>query len=104
MFRGTPDAVFAAEGQLNNIRTVFIHRKNFRLLSCACHEIDSAVKREIEFLKWICTDLTYKEIADKMFVSPRTVDGYRDDLFQKLNIKSRVGLAMYAIKNGIVKV
>lgn len=58
--------------------------------------------RELEFLKWVCTELTYKEIADKMFLSPRTIDGYRDALFEKLNIKTRVGLAMYAIKNGIV--
>jgi DNA-binding CsgD family transcriptional regulator len=57
---------------------------------------------EITFLKWVCTELTYKEIADKMFLSPRTIDGYRDDLFQKLNLKTRVGLVMYAIKNGIV--
>jgi DNA-binding NarL/FixJ family response regulator len=57
--------------------------------------------REINFLKLVCTELTYKEIADKMFLSPRTIDGYRDDLFQKLNVKTRVGLAMYAIKNGI---
>ena len=58
--------------------------------------------REITFLKLVCTELTYKEIADKMFLSPRTIDGYRDDLFQKLNIKTRVGLVMYAIKNGII--
>ncbi len=57
---------------------------------------------EITFLKLVCTELTYKEIADKMFKSPRTIDGYRDDLFQKLNVKTRVGLVMYAIKNGIV--
>ena len=58
--------------------------------------------REITFLKLACTELTYKEIADKMFVSPRTIDGYRDDLFEKLNIKTRVGLVMYAIKNGVI--
>ena len=57
---------------------------------------------ETIFLKYACTELTYKEIADKMNKSPRTIDGYRDDLFQKLDIKTRVGLAMYAIKNGIV--
>jgi len=60
--------------------------------------------REIEFLKYACTEMTYKEIADKMFLSPRTIDGYRDDLFEKLNLKTRVGLVMYAIKNGIVQV
>lgn len=61
-------------------------------------------ERETDFLKYACTELTYKEIADKMFVSPRTIDGYRDALFEKLNMKTRVGLVMYAIKNGIVTV
>lgn len=60
--------------------------------------------REIEFLKYACTEMTYKEIAEKMFLSPRTIDGYRDTLFEKLEIKTRVGLVMYAIRNGIVVV
>lgn len=60
--------------------------------------------REIEFLKLACTEMTYKEIALEMHLSPRTIDGYRDALFEKLNIKSRVGLVIFAIKNGIVYV
>lgn len=60
--------------------------------------------REIEFLKLACTEMTYKEIAEKMFLSARTIDGYRDALFEKLNVKSRVGLVMYSIRNGIVSV
>lgn len=56
---------------------------------------------EIEFLKLLCTELTYKEIADKMFLSPKTIDGYRDTLFIKLNVKNRIGLVLYAIKNDI---
>jgi Response regulator containing a CheY-like receiver domain and an HTH DNA-binding domain len=60
--------------------------------------------REIEFLKLVCTEMTYKEIAGKMFLSVRTIDGYRDSLFEKLNVKSRVGLVLYAIKNKIVSV
>lgn len=55
--------------------------------------------REKEFLSYVATELTYKEIADKMFCSPRTVDGYRDSLFEKLNVKTRVGLAVYFLKN-----
>jgi DNA-binding NarL/FixJ family response regulator len=58
--------------------------------------------KDIEFLKLVCTEMTYKEIAEKMYLSPRTIDGYRDDLFQQLGIKSRVGLVLFAIKNGIV--
>ena len=61
-------------------------------------------EREINFLKYACTELTYKEIADKMFVSPRTIDGYRDALFEKLQAKTRVGLALYAIRTGIVDI
>ena len=60
--------------------------------------------RETTFLKYACTEMTYKEIADKMFVSPRTIDGYRDGLFEKLQVKTRVGLVMYAIKNGVVNI
>jgi two-component system, NarL family, invasion response regulator UvrY len=58
--------------------------------------------KELEFLELACTDLTYKEIADRMNLAPRTIDGYRETLFQKLNVKSRVGLAIYAMKNNLI--
>lgn len=61
-------------------------------------------EREVEFLKYACTELAYKEIADKMNVSVRTVESYRDSLCEKLNLKTRVGLAVYAIKNGIAAI
>ncbi|ESU22306.1 hypothetical protein FEDK69T_22890 [Flavobacterium enshiense DK69] len=56
---------------------------------------------EKEFLKLLCTEFTYKEIANKMCLSPKTIDGYRDNLFVKLNVKNRIGLVMYAIKHKI---
>lgn len=59
--------------------------------------------REVDFLKLVCTEMTYKEIASQMHLSPRTIDGYRDALFEKLDIKTRTGLAIYAIKNGLVQ-
>jgi DNA-binding NarL/FixJ family response regulator len=58
--------------------------------------------REIDFLKLTCSELSYKEIADRLNVSPRTVEGYRDSLCEKLDLKTRTGLAMYAVKNGLV--
>ena len=67
-------------------------------------EIFGLNNREIEFIKLTCTELTYKEIAEKMYLSPRTIDGYRDALFDKLGLKSRVGLVLFAIKNGIVNI
>lgn len=63
---------------------------------------DELNEREITFLKLLCSELTYKEIADKMCKGVRTIDGYRDALFEKLNVKTRVGLVLYAIKNGIM--
>jgi len=59
--------------------------------------------RELEFLKLVGTELTYKEIADQMCISVRTVDGYRDQLFEKLQIKSRVGLVLFALKNKLIE-
>jgi two-component system, NarL family, invasion response regulator UvrY len=61
-------------------------------------------EKEREFLRWVCSELSYKDIAEKMFLSPRTIDDYRQSLFNKLKVHSRVGLVMYAIKNGIVEI
>ena len=60
-------------------------------------------ERDIEFLKLVCTEMTYKEIAEQMLLSPRTIDGYRDALFAKLGVRTRVGLAVYAIRQGIYR-
>lgn len=62
---------------------------------------DSLKERELDFIKLACSELTYKEIAEKMCVSPRTVDGYRDSVFTKLNVKSRVGVVLFALKHSI---
>lgn len=61
-------------------------------------------ERELEFLKYCCTEMTYKEIAERMFVSVRTIDNYRDALLKKLELKSRTGLVLYCIQNQIVTV
>ena len=58
-------------------------------------------EREKEFLKLCITEMSYKEISEKMFCSPRTIESYRNSLCEKLNIKTRVGLAVFAIKSGL---
>lgn len=73
----------------------------------AMHEYDTQQQhvvsgKELEFLKFACSEMTYKEIATTMDVSERTIDGYRDKLFDKLKVKSRIGLVIYAIRAGIV--
>jgi two-component system, NarL family, invasion response regulator UvrY len=71
-------------------------KDNFRLQNAMLND------QEIKFLKFACSDLTYKEIAQNMNLTPRIIDSLRDQLFIKLDVKSRVGLAMVAIRNGIV--
>ncbi len=66
-------------------------------------EIDADLnEKELEFLKLICSEMSHKEISNKMNVSKRTVDYYRDGLFRKLNTKTRVGLVRYAIEHGLI--
>jgi DNA-binding NarL/FixJ family response regulator len=66
------------------------------------HTLLTLNEREIEFLKLACSEFSYKEIAKQMYLSPRTIDGYRDALFEKLKVKTRTGLVLYAIRNGVM--
>lgn len=77
---------------LLKIRTEEIEHKNI---------LSELKEKEKEFIKLSCSELTYKEIADKMCLSPKTIDGYRDSVFVKLDVKSRVGLVLYALKHGL---
>lgn len=56
-----------------------------------------------QFLQLACSDLTYKQIACEMNKSERTIDGYREELFQKFKVQSRVGLCLEAIRKDLVK-
>lgn len=65
---------------------------------------EALTTREMEFLNHACSELTYKAIAGEMNLSPKTVENYRESLFHKLHVKSRVGLVIFAIKEGICEV
>jgi DNA-binding NarL/FixJ family response regulator len=75
---------------------------NFRRLLQSEKDAVVISDKEKQFLQHACSDLTYKEIAALMFLSERTIDGYRETLFGKLKVQSRVGLAMEAIRKGLV--
>jgi DNA-binding NarL/FixJ family response regulator len=61
-------------------------------------------EREIEFLRLACTELPYKSFTPFLGVTVRVIESIRADLFRKLKVSSRVGLAVYAIKHGIYKI
>lgn len=59
-------------------------------------------QNELTLLKHSATDMTYKEIAQLMHVSPKTLDVWRENLFQKLQVQSRVGLALEAVRRKLI--
>lgn len=67
------------------------------------NNLDKLSDNEKKFLILACTDMTYVQIAEKMFLSPKTIEGYRETLCKKLHLTTRVELALYAVKNGLVK-
>ncbi|HET7360508.1 MAG TPA: response regulator transcription factor [Salinimicrobium sp.] len=78
------------------IQNALKHKKN--------NFLGNLTDKEVEFIRLSCSELTYKEIAERMLRSPKTIDGYREHLFEKLHLKSRTGLVMYAIRKKLVSV
>ncbi len=76
---------------------------NLKLLASTKETVTITEKEKI-FLQHACSDLTYRQIAALMFLSERTIDGYRESLFGKFKVNSRVGLAMEAIRRGLITV
>ena len=60
--------------------------------------------REREILGWICHGMTASEIGEKIFLSTRTIEGYKSRLLEKSNTKNVAGLIVYAIKNRLVSI
>ena len=73
------------------------------LVKATRHKPIELKDRELHFLTLACTDLNYKQIAEKMFLSYKTIDGYREALFDKFNVSSRIGMVLYALKEKIVE-
>ncbi len=78
---------------------------NFRRLLMKSNEAPAIVltEKEKQFLSYACSELTYKQVAAEMNLSERTIDGYREALFQKFHVQSRVGLCLEALRKGFAK-
>lgn len=79
---------------------------NYQRLIKKAHNTSEIVISEKEkiFLQLACSDLTYKTIASKMNLAERTIDGYRESLFEKMNVQSRVGMVLEAVRRGMVNI
>jgi len=80
----------------------FIASNYFRTIKNDKPATSNITQRQMEFLKYCCTELSMKEIAAKMHISTSTALSYRNALCDKLDLTTRQGLAIYAIKSGIV--
>ncbi|BAV09367.1 two component transcriptional regulator, LuxR family [Filimonas lacunae] len=67
-------------------------------------EVHDLNEKEVQFLRLCCSEKSYKEMASDMNIAPRTVESLRSSLFDKLDTTSRVGLVLYAIRNGLFKI
>ena len=58
----------------------------------------------LDFLKYACSELTYKEIAERMNLSPKTIEGYWAKVSKQLGVRSRVGLVLFVYRNNLFKI
>jgi DNA-binding NarL/FixJ family response regulator len=79
---------------------------NFKRFLQSQHQKEAThfTDRELQFLQYACSDMTYKQIAGLMNLSERTIDGYREALFEKLKVQSRVGVCLEAVRRKLVKI
>ncbi len=73
--------------------------RNSEELTATINLHEKLTDKERIFLKYACSELTYKGIAEEMHLSPKTIENYRETVFKKLEVKTRVGLVIYCIKN-----
>jgi len=92
----------------------FNENVNLALLKKVLHKTKQQIKptlknevqlndRELEVLKLICNEQNTQEISEQVFLSPRTVEGIRQKLLEKLNVKNSVGIVLYAFRNGLIE-
>ncbi len=100
------DAVFSKGIYFNRVlyeNLIYSIKNGFEEPADEYSKVINLAEREKEFLRHLCTDLSLKQIASLMHISPRTVDGYRDQLFKKTNVVNRMGLVLFAMKNNLDK-
>lgn len=88
--------------QRGNYHSEFFIEKTAMAIQDHSMLIPRLSEKELQFLELCCTEMTYAKIAEVMKTTPKSVDGYRDSLFRKLNINNRISLVLFAIKTGIV--
>lgn len=91
---------FFSEEQIGKLRSQISPKSPKPLLN----DESELSNRELEVLKLICQQKTAKEVGEILFISTKTVEGHRNNLFVKTGVKNVVGLVIYALRNNIIEV
>jgi DNA-binding NarL/FixJ family response regulator len=81
-----------------------INRNHRRLVKTMAEDGIKITVREKQFLQLACSELAYKQIADRMHLAERTIDGYRESLFEKFKVHTRVGMVLEALKRDLISI
>jgi DNA-binding NarL/FixJ family response regulator len=93
---------YFCKGTSKSLTHLIAENKNFKLDKNHAKAL-SFTDKELEIIQYLCKELNSQEIAEKMNLSKRTIEGWRLRLQEKLNVKSTVGIVIYAVRKGIYK-
>lgn len=91
-----------SKGSYINELTLKAIQRNLGKKSKPLQPVTDLTKREVEILQLTCQQYTAEEIANKLFISVKTVNGHRNNLLQKTGSRNVTGLVLYAVKNRLV--
>lgn len=97
-------AVHYRGSYINERALLALHRKMNKKMTTKSSPGIHLTQREVEILNLICQQMTAEEIAEKLFISVKTVNGHRANLLEKTQVKNVAGLVVYAIKNNIISI
>jgi DNA-binding NarL/FixJ family response regulator len=98
------DAAASGDSYFSSALLDSLTRNMSRLATTASSDEDALSEREIEILVEVCRGLSNQEIADKLFISKRTVDKHRANILEKTGCRNTANLVVYAIKNRLVEI
>jgi len=99
-----PNTLLEALNKVITDGVYYTDRVTKALINATNHKPIELKERELIFLKHACSDMSYQQIADKMCLSYKTIDGYRESIFDKFNVSSRIGMVLYALKEKMVEI
>jgi len=99
-----PNTLLEALNKVMTDGVYYTDRVTKALINATTHKFIELKERELIFLKYACSDMSYQQIADKMCLSYKTIDGYRESIFDKFNVSSRIGMVLYALKEKMVEI